>query len=76
MAAESLLQQKNNQPLNYLAQYENALNPMAGLGGTATGNQQSAQTGSGTATNSLLSQLGQVGGLINPFSGLLGTLFG
>ncbi len=76
MAQESLLQQKNLQPLNYLSAYENMLNPMAGLGGTVQGNQQTSQAGTGTATNSILSQLGQGAGLINPFGGLLGTLFG
>ncbi len=76
MMAQQLTQQRNLQPLNYLTQYENALNPMAGLGGTVSGNQQSNQSGSGTATNSILGQLGQMGGLINPFGGLLGTLFG
>ncbi len=73
---EQILQQKNNQPLNYLAQIENMLNPIAGLGGTSQGQQQTQQQGSGTATSSLLSQLGQAAGLISPVGGLLGTLFG
>ena len=76
MAEEGLLQQENQLPYQYIANAENVLNPIAGLGGSAEGTQQTNQSGSGTATNSLLGQLGQVGGLINPFSGLLGTLFG
>ena len=76
MAQEALTQQENQLPEQYLAGVENLLNPIAGLGGSSVGSQQTNQSGSGTATNSLLGQLGQVGGLINPFSGLLGTLFG
>ena len=75
-AINSLTQQQRSNPYQLLGQYENAVNPIAGLGGTVNGTQQTNQQGSGTATNSLLSQLGQVGGLINPFGGLLGTLFG
>ncbi len=71
-----LIQQQRMQPLGYLGQIENMINPIAGLGGTVTGTQQNNQTGSGTATNSILGQLGQAAGLINPFGGLLGTLFG
>ncbi len=66
--------QRRNQPYNYLSQYENAINPIAGLGGTATGSQQTQQQGQGTATNSLLSQLGQGLGLLNPLGQFLGTL--
>ena len=76
MAQEALTQQENQLPEQYLAGVENLLNPIAGLGGSSVGSQQTNQSGSGTATNSLLGQLGQVGGLINPFGGLLGTLFG
>ncbi len=76
MAQEALMQQQNQLPYQYLANAENVLNPMAGLGGSAMGTQQTNQSGSGTATNSLLSQLGQAAGLINPFGGLLGTMFG
>jgi len=68
--------QRRNQPYNYLQQYSNAINPIAGMGGSASGSQQTSQSGSGTATNSLLGQLGQAAGLINPLGGLLGTLFG
>ncbi len=76
MMQEQILQQENNQPYNYLAQIENLINPIAGLGGSASGQQQTQQQGSGTATSSLLSQLGQAAGLISPVGGLLGTLFG
>ncbi len=76
MLKNQLVQQQRMQPLNYIAQYENLVNPIAGLGGTVSGQQQSNQSGSGTATNSILGQLGQAAGLINPFGGLLGTLFG
>ncbi len=71
-----ITQQQRLQPANYIGAYENLLNPIAGLGGTVTGSQQSNQSGSGTATNSILGQLGQAAGLINPFGGLIGTLFG
>ena len=73
MMIESLVQQQRMQPLNYLAQAENMLNPIAGLGGTTVGQQQTPQSGSGTATNSLLSQLGQGLGLLNPLGKFLGT---
>ncbi len=76
MMSEAISQQQVQQPYNYLGMIENLINPIAGLGGTVTGSQQSNQSGSGTATNSILSQLGQTAGLINPFGGLLGTLFG
>ena len=76
MAMEGLMQQENQLPFQYLANSDNVLDPLAGLGGSAEGTQQTNQSGSGTATNSLLGQLGQAGGLISPFSGLLGTLFG
>jgi hypothetical protein len=76
LADEQIQQQAQQLPISLLGQYENLINPTAGLGGSSVGSQITNQTGSGTATNSLLSQLGQVGGLINPFSGLLGTLFG
>ncbi len=76
MLQNQIATQRRMQPYQLLAQYENLINPIAGLGGSVTGGQQSNQSGSGTATNSPLSQLGQIGGLINPFGGLLGTLFG
>ncbi len=76
MMAQQLVHQRNLAPLNYVTAYENAYNPLAGLGGSVSGTQQSNQSGSGTATNSILGQLGQAAGLINPFGGLLGTLFG
>ncbi len=72
----ALSQQQRAMPYQLLGQFENLINPIAGLGGTVTGTQQSNQQGTGTANNSILSQLGQAAGLINPFGGLLGTLFG
>ncbi len=69
----SLTQQQRAQPYQLLGQFENLINPMAGLGGTVTGTQQSNQSGSGTATNSLLSQLGQALGLLGPIGKLAGT---
>ncbi len=73
MMVESLLQQMKMQPLNYLGASENLLNPIAGLGGSSVGNQQTTQSGSGTATNSLLSQLAQGLGLLNPLGKFVGT---
>ncbi len=74
LTMESLQQQMTMQPLNYLGNVENLINPIAGLGGTATGSQNTNQSGSGTATNSLLSQIGQGLGLLNPLGSFLGTL--
>ncbi len=74
MTMESLQQQKTLQPLNYAGAVENLINPIAGLGGSANGFQTTNQAGTGTATNSLLSQLGQGLGLINPLGAFLGTL--
>ncbi len=74
MTQEGILQQSNMQPYNYLAAAENAINPIAGLGGTASGQQYTNQNGTGTATNSLLSQIGQGLGLLNPLGSFLGTL--
>lgn len=76
MTQENLQQQETLQPLNYASAVENLINPIAGLGGTASGSQNTNQVGSGTATNSLLSQLGQMAGLISPVGGLLGTVLG
>ncbi len=76
MAKQNLEQQRRLLPAQYAGAFENLLNPIAGLGGSSQGTQQNNQQGSGTATSSLLSQLGQAAGLINPFGGLLGTLFG
>ncbi len=73
MMREQLLQQMKMQPLNYLGASENLLNPIAGLGGSTVGQQQTTQSGSGTATNSLLSQLAQGLGLLNPLGKFLGT---
>ncbi len=73
MMAEQITQQANMQPFNYLAQRENLINPIAGLGGTATGQQANTQSGSGTATSSLLSQLGQALGLLGPIGKFAGT---
>lgn len=74
MTAEGLAQQRQLLPFQYVGAAENLINPIAGLGGSATGNQQTNQAGSGTATNSLLSQLGQGLGLLNPLGAFLGTL--
>jgi hypothetical protein len=76
MIMEQLTQQRNLQPMNYIAQFENLINPIAGLGGSATGSQQTQQQGSGTATNSLLGQLGQAAGLFGPFGQLFTGLLG
>ncbi len=73
MMVEQLLQQMKMQPLNYLGASENLLNPIAGLGGNTVGQQQTTQSGSGTATNSLLSQLAQGMGLLNPLGKFVGT---
>ncbi len=73
-ASLALQQQQNMQPFQYLAAAENLINPIAGLGGTASGSQNTSQSGSGTATNSLLSQIGQGLGLLNPLGSFLGTL--
>ncbi len=74
MSKEALTQQQNLEPFQYLGTAENLINPIAGLGGTASGQQYTNQTGSGTATNSLLSQIGQGLGLLNPLGSFLGTL--
>ncbi len=74
MAINALRQQYKTQPAGVIGAYENLVNPIAGLGGTSQGSQQTNQSGQGTATNSLLSQLGQVGGLLGPFGNLLGTV--
>ncbi len=73
MMAEQIAQQANNLPFQYLAQRANLINPIAGLGGSATGTQSSNQSGQGTATNSLLSQLGQALGLFGPIAKFAGT---
>ncbi len=73
MMIEALSQQANMQPYNYLAGKANIINPIAGLGGSATGTQSSNQSGQGTATNSLLSQLGQALGLFGPIAKFAGT---
>ena len=73
-AISAIQQQQRSQPYQLMGQYENLINPIAGLGGTVTGTQQTNQSGSGTATNSLLGQLGQVGGLLNPFGNLISSL--
>ncbi len=73
MLMEQMQQQGNNLPYQYLAQRANLLNPIAGLGGSATGTQSSNQSGQGTATNSLLSQLGQALGLFGPIAKFAGT---
>lgn len=74
LAQESIYQQEATQPYNYISAAENLINPIAGLGGTASGSQDTNQAGSGTATNSLLSQIGQGLGLLNPLGSFLGTL--
>ncbi len=74
MARNALDTQRRTQQASILGAYENLINPIAGLGGTSQGSQQNNQAGQGTATNSLLSQLGQIGGLLGPFGNLLGTV--
>lgn len=73
MMQEAITQQRHTLPYQYLANQENLLNPLAGLGGTVMGTQSSNQSGSGTATGSLLSQLGQGLGLLSPLGKFLGT---
>ncbi len=73
MMMEQLEQQQRSAPMQLLGQQANIVNPIAGLGGSATGTQSSNQTGSGTATNSLLSQLGQALGLFGPIAKFAGT---
>ncbi len=75
-AVSGLTQQQRSLPYQLLAQFENVVNPVAGLGGTASGSQTSNQSGLGTATNSLLSQLGQAAGLFGPFGQLFTGLLG
>ena len=73
MMMEQLEQQQRMAPFQLLAQRANIINPIAGLGGSATGTQSSNQSGQGTATNSLLSQLGQALGLFGPIAKFAGT---
>lgn len=68
LTAESIFQQERNQPNAYIAQIENLINPIAGLGGTTAGQANSASQGSGSATGSVLQQLGQGLGLLNPIA--------
>ncbi len=74
LTAASAYNSAQLQPFQYLGAESNIVNPIAGLGGTATGSQNTSQSGSGTATNSLLSQIGQGLGLLNPLGSFLGTL--
>ncbi len=74
LTQEAIQQQMLSQPFNYIQNAENLINPIAGLGGTVTGTQTANTQGSGTATNSALSQLGQGLGLLNPLGSFLGSL--
>ncbi len=74
LTAASAYNSAQLQPFQYLGAESNIVNPIAGLGGTASGSQNTSQSGSGTATNSLLSQIGQGLGLLNPLGSFLGTL--
>ncbi len=74
LTSEAIQQQMMAQPFNYIQNAENLINPIAGLGGTVTGAQAAQTQGSGTATNSALSQLGQGLGLLNPLGSFLGSL--
>lgn len=73
MTAANIMQQANLAPFNNLAARAGIISPIAGLGGSFFGSQQTNQQGSGTATNSLLSQLAQGLGLLNPLGKFLGT---
>ena len=72
MARNALNVQYRDQPASIIGAYENLINPIAGLGGTSQGNNTYQMNGQ--ATNSILGQLGQVGGLLGPFGNLLGTI--
>ncbi len=74
LTSEAITQQQNLQPFNYIGAATNLINPIAGLGGTVSGSQAANTQGSGTATNSALSQLGQGLGLLNPLGAFLGSL--
>ncbi len=74
LMSEYVTQQKAKQPADYIASEENLINPIAGLGGTASGSATSKTTGTGTADASLLSQLGQGLGLFSSLGKFAGTL--
>ncbi len=74
LMSEYVTQQKTKQPADYIASEENLINPIAGLGGTASGSATSKTTGTGTADASLLSQLGQGLGLFSSLGKFAGTL--